>query len=931
MQHGHEHLNFQQWIDTCPASLPTFRDSLCRIKDTSSTLKDLLDNLIYIIGQCNVLRAPFAAALEQKQEDRFLALIQQQCYKWVGILVDKPNLCYRDILTIYYQRRLNNAHLPNHLPGELLEAYTGREIEEFQLELENLDTKVAQPLTQIEKEKILLFREKMLREQYRRRRFAYLGNLAKPKVYVSSSNNPATLTALDDCVIDGTSIRIGNQAPVNIMMQGFEPSELAFSVLVGDKLNIDGGIVLQVKTINPPQVHCRILHGGLLHDRAEILRQEGWSPRVLKIENIYFEKEVLTKAINGTRIPTLNLPKLRKKIQKYKNCLSKIDEITTIEEVTKGHIKGNLSAVLNEAERFLEDIATNEQNKNQIIYWKLLSNIKDDLIRILNSYPGYDLQKLRDVFLAVTPYPGLFSEYETFKAENQQHFLQTNISLKAYYLNQNQREEFRLHLVDGHFYAFSRNNGGITLRPYSSQTFRSHAKNGWVACVMNLRGEIFASSHNERYLHSSFMSGGPVLFAGEMKIGSKGELLAVSNYSGHYLPNFINLQDFARHLSKRKVDLSRCEFYAIDEKILSQRLNKISGSRGLSEEKKKQLHDQVINESQTLKLSTRYRFSNGQLLNQVEVKKVLLYVAASLLVVVGLTLITTLVLASKGLVLPFIAPILTKVGTGIGFALGAMTAGAGVGIALSYEQDRPFVSAFTKLKTFFKETLFEDDNPVSSENSRELSGEQLQQLDRIPSLLARNSHARINAITSDSYQGRGRMQTEKFHNISVPINDRDKPNSAKVGTDLALEKMYSIPECSSWNEFVRKVTSNLFASSFNEILIDLKDKLSVLTLAHFKERGAHIPREFYVWNSANLYTLFVKIAQKLAFDGHYQKLKMLERKLFIPLIKIMNSYFEKNNKPDRLDFLVYEQKKNEMVSEEEEMSGEHQIAHSGNR
>lgn len=72
---------------------------------------------------------------------------------------------------------------------------------------------------------------------------------------------------------------------------------------------------------------------------------------------------------------------------------------------------------------------------------------------------------------------------------------------------------------------------GSLYRTYDKE---SHAR-GWAMFVVSPEKKMYANSSTRfKFHHSSFLSGQPVLFAGEIKIDAEGHLQALSNKSGHY-------------------------------------------------------------------------------------------------------------------------------------------------------------------------------------------------------------------------------------------------------------------------------------------------------------------------------------------------------------------------------------------------------------
>lgn len=79
--------------------------------------------------------------------------------------------------------------------------------------------------------------------------------------------------------------------------------------------------------------------------------------------------------------------------------------------------------------------------------------------------------------------------------------------------------------------------------------------NGNAMYVMDPNGKFYAAPQiAARFHHSSFLAGGPVAGAGEMTV-KNGQLLRISNSSGHYLPDVIHMVQVLRELSLQGVNL----------------------------------------------------------------------------------------------------------------------------------------------------------------------------------------------------------------------------------------------------------------------------------------------------------------------------------------------------------------------------------------
>lgn len=119
------------------------------------------------------------------------------------------------------------------------------------------------------------------------------------------------------------------------------------------------------------------------------------------------------------------------------------------------------------------------------------------------------------------------------------------------YLDESDREDFKLTVKDGKLYDA---DGEL----FDTSDARSlHSKDDPRAIfVMDHDGNIYASkSHSEgEFHHSSFLAGGDVAGAGELKV-SNGELKLLSDKSGHYRPTLDMTRQVAQELQSRGVPL----------------------------------------------------------------------------------------------------------------------------------------------------------------------------------------------------------------------------------------------------------------------------------------------------------------------------------------------------------------------------------------
>jgi hypothetical protein len=85
----------------------------------------------------------------------------------------------------------------------------------------------------------------------------------------------------------------------------------------------------------------------------------------------------------------------------------------------------------------------------------------------------------------------------------------------------------------------------------------------WAIFVMSKDGQLYAGSHKVGlFHHSSFLSGGEVAGAGEMK-ASGGRITALTNKSGHYKPTGAEMMQVFAELQSRGVNLASVDYFHI--------------------------------------------------------------------------------------------------------------------------------------------------------------------------------------------------------------------------------------------------------------------------------------------------------------------------------------------------------------------------------
>jgi hypothetical protein len=348
---------------------------------------------------------------------------------------------------------------------------------------------------------------------------------------------------------------------------------------------------------------------------------------LLEVKTKYYQIETLPQIICSLKqIELPNQTHLARLFSSLEASFQILDEIKESREQMYNlkALKADLKRELAKIKRKVDGNGFNQPdpNRKDQLYWvsTFIQQTEQGLMEIVNQYSTTEqsknnlkplrkaIKKAIDTTVGSDFMKLAYCHY--FREKHPKYFEPTNRHLAVSYFNADQREPYRIHLFNGKFYRIQRDEGNIKLIPFHSTNNCSHEKEGWVSFVMNANGEIFASSHSPKVIHSSFMRGDPVIFAGEMKIDEKGSILGVSNYSGHYEPPLSALLRFGNHLFQRQVNIENCDFYEVDRVALKEACQKLEES-GLTASKIEKCKEEIWKDCQKLKLSTRYRFKEN--------------------------------------------------------------------------------------------------------------------------------------------------------------------------------------------------------------------------------------------------------------------------------------------------------------------------------
>ncbi|HEX8377664.1 MAG TPA: hypothetical protein VF602_07585 [Pedobacter sp.] len=117
------------------------------------------------------------------------------------------------------------------------------------------------------------------------------------------------------------------------------------------------------------------------------------------------------------------------------------------------------------------------------------------------------------------------------------------------YLDELERAQFELAIVDGKFYSAE----GMLFDTTITKTIFSNQR---AIFVMSKEGRIYASTSHipKKFHHSSFLAGEAVASAGELKV-INGVLVEVTRKSGHYRPTPALNNQFVKHLETLGIDI----------------------------------------------------------------------------------------------------------------------------------------------------------------------------------------------------------------------------------------------------------------------------------------------------------------------------------------------------------------------------------------
>lgn len=479
-----------------------------------------------------------------------------------------------------------------------------------------------------------------------------------------------------------------------------------------------------------------------------------------------------------------------------------------------------------------------------------------------------------------------------------------NQKLLMKYLNAAEREKFRMLIHDGVICKLASRPSGLKIVPASTKENISHRKKGWVSFVMTNKGEIFAGPHiiNMSYLHSSFSNGSWVSFAGEMKIGTDGKILAISLYSGHYGPSQRHLEEFIRHLVSKNVDLSQCVFYVFDDerkKAKSEELDKLAEIK--SEQEMETLQIKFDHDKELLKYSIPHKYQSEVGLVPIKPMELKTKIFIGFGIVLGLLSLTALILC----------PLLLVGSAAIaGVVSGAAVFGANI-IFLAKVS-----GLMDKCVQFFKGLVKTRPQPTEKSN-KQSSSVRIKKSRSVPDLfmyrtfqknslsLPKNANHQALDLPAASTEASAQPKNDKqFNNQikSIPIQfsfigKEYSQEDANFGSKWGVanpKKDY--PE---WCEFIEFIKDSVKNNNFRLVDNHLVGQLNKLTERFYdSSKGEYFaipPGEVWIWKEQNLVKLFSEIARELIFSPDVHSLKKLdkvEKDVFKPVIESVKIFME---------------------------------------
>lgn len=134
-----------------------------------------------------------------------------------------------------------------------------------------------------------------------------------------------------------------------------------------------------------------------------------------------------------------------------------------------------------------------------------------------------------------------------------------DVSKVKYLTNDLDRERYKISFIEGRLH-----RNLFLFDTYRERT--EHSGPGHAIFVIDSNEQFFAGSHvRGKFHHSSFVEGAAVMGAGEIQTNYLGEIISITNKSGHYKPDEKQILNTFRILEKNGINLNNVNFTKISK------------------------------------------------------------------------------------------------------------------------------------------------------------------------------------------------------------------------------------------------------------------------------------------------------------------------------------------------------------------------------
>ncbi|WP_202985783.1 DUF4157 domain-containing protein [Nostoc sp. UIC 10630] len=250
---------------------------------------------------------------------------------------------------------------------------------------------------------------------------------------------------------------------------------------------------------------------------------QEWKDVLPKWEQLKFQDIEARRPKNGEDLQKI----ADKSIYKY---LSKIVD----EKLYGQEYKSSSNPTQAFMERVLKDLSERQEKLKTL---KNAEEIDEEEIAEQEEWIQMLKEKIIDQKITINPDTGeLDTDVSKYKVE--------------YLTTEHERDKFHLTITNGQLYQNK-------LKFDTTNMFTTFQGRGWSLYVMDPNGEFYAgNSKVGLFHHSSFLAGGAVAGAGELKTNSSGSLQQINNKSGHYQPDQDQMFQVLTQLKSKGVNLN---------------------------------------------------------------------------------------------------------------------------------------------------------------------------------------------------------------------------------------------------------------------------------------------------------------------------------------------------------------------------------------